>query len=64
MTEIDQLVKVTGLESRRDVIEEALMLYEWAVGEIQRGSKIASKAPSGEVTQMITTGLARVRRNP
>lgn len=40
--EIEQIMAKTGVSTRKDVFENALALFEWAVNERASGRKIAS----------------------
>jgi hypothetical protein len=45
---IDQLVSITGLATRKDLLDNALTLLAWVVRETRRGRAIGSADISGE----------------
>lgn len=40
--ELDLLMRKCGVESRKDLFNNALTLLEWAIGEVENGKEIAS----------------------
>lgn len=64
LEEIDKLVATTGHDSRRDLVDEALVLYAWALDATKSGGEIVSKDPkSGATTKFLTKGLSFVERS-
>lgn len=62
LAEVDHLAKLTALDTRKGVLDEALVLYQWAVMELGRGKVVGSRAPDGTFIGMTTPGLGRVAR--
>ena len=42
LEELDDLMSVTGIETRKDLINNALVFFEWAVSEKKTGRIVAS----------------------
>ncbi|MGA9769968.1 MAG: hypothetical protein WBV94_13070 [Blastocatellia bacterium] len=40
--EVEEMMKLTGVTSRKDLFNNALTLLEWAIGEIYKGNTITS----------------------
>lgn len=64
LEKIDLMVEQAGLESRHDLIEEALTLYAWAVEQTAAGADVISRDPkdASHVTKFLTKGLGFVER--
>lgn len=42
MARLNRLMEVCGIETRKDLFNNALALLEWAVSEVEKGNSIAS----------------------
>ena len=60
--ELDSLMVKAGLRTRKDVIENALTLFEWAVAQHEAGRMIASvDEAKGECRELLMPSLSCVK---
>jgi hypothetical protein len=60
--DIEKIIAKTGISTRKDVFENALALFEWAVGERECGRKIASIDTSeGGFREVLMPALASIK---
>jgi metal-responsive CopG/Arc/MetJ family transcriptional regulator len=65
ITELDTLMKQTGIRTRKDLFNNALTLFEWAVKQRQLGRSIASVNESeGKFKEILMPSLENVRPAP
>lgn len=59
---IDKLVKITGMGSRKEFLDNALSLMAWAIRERQHGRIIASVSPadSSNYREVLMPSLAHL----
>jgi hypothetical protein len=50
---IDREIAALAITTRRDYVDQALTLFEWALEESKCGRKIASIDPSGEASTLV-----------
>lgn len=51
------LESMTDVDSKADLIRDALRMYEYLVKQTLKGAKIQCVLPTGEVTEIFTTSL-------
>jgi len=62
--ELDRLIELTAMRSRRELFDNALTLFEWAVSEILRGHFVAAVAERGGYYQpMLMPAFVAARRS-
>ena len=64
ITDIEELMAKTGVATRKDVFENALTLFEWAVIEVEKGRVIASvdEVENG-YRELVMPSLASIRKH-
>lgn len=60
---MDELCELGGLKSKKELLNNAVTLLEWAVKQKQRGYSVASISPGGEVRELEMPYLENVSRN-
>jgi hypothetical protein len=53
LAELDELMSFCDLKTRKDLFENAMTLFEWAVHEVRAGKEIASYDRSEEHVEVI-----------
>lgn len=48
MERLNQLMVVCGIETRKDLVNASLSLFEWAVNEVRKGRIIAAYDPEAK----------------
>jgi hypothetical protein len=51
------VMRMTGLNTRKDLFNNALALFEWAVTEVARGKEIGSVTSGGDITALTMPAL-------
>jgi len=64
VSELDRLIRATGIRTRRELFENALTLFVWAVAESERGHLItALDEMAGRYRPILMPALETVRRS-
>lgn len=64
LDDLDELAELTGMPTKREYLNSALTLMDWAVRQIANGHEIAAIASDGTVARQIDMpALSAVRRN-
>ena len=64
VAELDKLMEETGIRTRKDLFNNALTLFEWAVKAKRAGNIIASiKEGEGRFKELLMPALENVRRS-
>jgi hypothetical protein len=53
LAEFDQLMVFCDLKTRRDLFDNAMTLFEWAVHEVRKGREIASYDRNGDDVEVV-----------
>jgi hypothetical protein len=53
LAEFDQLMTFCDLKTRRDLFDQAMTLFEWAVQEVRSGKEIASYQRSTDTIEVV-----------
>jgi hypothetical protein len=64
ITELEELMAKTGVTTRKDLFENALTLFEWAVNQRAQGRNIASVCADEEsYRELVMPALAYVKHD-
>src|SRR5205823_13649035 len=62
--DLDRLMNETSMRTRRELFDQALTLFEWAVGESRQGRLIAAVEPAARgYQQVVMPSLIAARRS-
>jgi hypothetical protein len=53
LAEFEQLMEWCDLRTRKDLFDNAMTLFEWAVYEVRNGNQIASHNPTNDHVEVI-----------
>ena len=59
VSELERLMDTCGIETKKDLFNNALTILEWAVEEVTNGNKIASVNPQEDVYQPLQMPILR-----
>jgi len=61
LTHLDQIKEIAGLGSRKEVINNAFCIFQWAIMQAVEGREIASVAEDGSYRQLAMPALDNAR---
>lgn len=55
------VAKLVGFTTAKEVVDDAVNFYMWAIGVLRNGNLVGEMKAGGEFTQILTEGLAKFR---